>query len=121
MSLLPDYLSVSRSELGKGQPVMVRVGGDAAQLAQDLAEAMLQEIQAGEATGKGATIIIPVGPVDQFPILARLLNERRVSCARTCFINMDEYLTDDDRWVPEEHPLSFRGYMNRAFYDLLSP
>src|SRR3954467_12045447 len=121
VSLLPDYLSVSRGELGKGQPVKVRIGGEPVDLAQELANAMLQEIEAGEATGKGATLIIPVGPVDQFPILAAMLNERQISCARTCFINMDEYLTDDDRWIPEEHPLSFRGYMNRAFYNLLSP
>ena len=26
---------------------------------------------------------------------------------------MDEYLTDDDRWVELEHPLSFRGFMDR--------
>jgi glucosamine-6-phosphate deaminase len=34
---------------------------------------------------------------------------------------MDEYLTDDDAWVPVSHPLSFRGYMERAFYGLLDP
>jgi glucosamine-6-phosphate deaminase len=32
---------------------------------------------------------------------------------------MDEYLTDDDRWIPQDHLLSFRGYMDRAFYALL--
>jgi glucosamine-6-phosphate deaminase len=37
------------------------------------------------------------------------------------FINMDEYLTDDDRWIDIEHPLSFRGYMQRLFYDRLDP
>jgi glucosamine-6-phosphate deaminase len=34
---------------------------------------------------------------------------------------MDEYLTDKDQWVPLDHPLSFRGFMNRKFYDLLDP
>jgi glucosamine-6-phosphate deaminase len=34
-------------------------------------------------------------------------------------INMDEYLTDDDAWLPIDHPLSFRGFMDRKFYDLL--
>src|SRR5205823_13154096 len=37
------------------------------------------------------------------------------------FINMDEYLTDDDQWLPADHPLSFRGFMDRHFYDLLDP
>ena len=34
---------------------------------------------------------------------------------------MDEYLTDDDAWLPEAHPLSFRAYLNRTFYDLIEP
>jgi glucosamine-6-phosphate deaminase len=34
-------------------------------------------------------------------------------------INMDEYLTEDDRYVPVDHPLSFRGFMDRLFYDCL--
>jgi len=68
-----------------------------------------------------ATLIVPVGPVDQFPILARLINDERLSCRNTVLINMDEYLTDDDEWIPSDHPLSFRGYMDRAFYQLLAP
>jgi glucosamine-6-phosphate deaminase len=121
MSLLPEYLAVSAADLGKGQPVRVRIGGDQAWLAEDLAKAMLEEIEQGEATGQGATLIVPVGPVDQFPILAQKINEQKISCARALFINMDEYLDEDDEWVPEEHPLSFRGYMDRAFYSLLDP
>ncbi len=121
MSLLPDYLGVSAAELGRDQSVRVRVGGDLAWIAEDLAKAILEEIESGEASGNGATLIIPVGPVDQFPILAQKINEQRVSCARTVLINMDEYLTDADEWVPAGHPLSFRGYMERAFYSLLDP
>jgi glucosamine-6-phosphate deaminase len=36
-------------------------------------------------------------------------------------INMDEYLTDDDRFVPCDHPLSFRGFMDRLFYGRIDP
>jgi glucosamine-6-phosphate deaminase len=86
-------------------------------MAQDMADA----IRAARQEGRGATLIIPVGPVDQFPILARSLNDEGLSCRDCVFINMDEYLTDDDKLVPLDHPLSFRAYMNRAFYDLLRP
>ena len=37
------------------------------------------------------------------------------------FINMDEYLGADGGWIPLDHPLSFRAFMNRSFYDLLDP
>lgn len=121
MPLMPDYLRVSAADLGKGTPVKVRVKGDMAGLAQDLAEAVLQEIIRGEANGHGATLILPVGPVDHFPILARMLNERKISCHNTVIINMDEYLDDHDCWIPVAHPLSFRGFVDHAFYSLLSP
>ncbi|KAF0170835.1 MAG: Glucosamine-6-phosphate isomerase [Limisphaerales bacterium] len=92
-----------------------------ASLAEDFARTLLAEIRAAQAAGRGGTFIVPVGPVDQFPIFARMVNEARLSLRDVVFINMDEYLTDDDAWVPESHPLSFRGYMERAFYGLLDP
>jgi glucosamine-6-phosphate deaminase len=117
----PDYLRIPASDLGKGQTVKVRVSGDAQALSRDLAESILSEIQLGERSGRGATLIVPVGPVDHFQILAGLINEQKLSCRNTVFINMDEYLTDGDDWISLEHPLSFRGYMDRAFYKLLEP
>lgn len=90
-----------------------------ASLAEDFARTLLAEIRAAQTAGRGGTFIVPVGPVDQFPLLARMVTEERLSLRDVVFINMDEYLTDDDAWVPESHPLSFRGYMERAFYGLL--
>ena len=119
--LFSDYLSVPSSALGQGTSVRVRVLGDMGSLAEDFARTLRAEILAAQAAGRGGTFIVPVGPVDQFPILARLVNEERLSLRDVVFINMDEYLTDDDAWVPVSHPLSFRGYMERAFYGLLDP
>jgi glucosamine-6-phosphate deaminase len=119
--MFPDYLKISSADLGQGIPVKVRVLGGAAAIAQDFAQAIRQEILAANERGHGATLIVPVGPVDQFPILARMLNEEKICCRDVVFINMDEYLEDHDRWIAADHPLSFRGYMARAFYDLMDP
>jgi glucosamine-6-phosphate deaminase len=119
--MLPDYLAIPISELGRGQTVAVTVQGDMASIAQAMAATMLHEIRLAQRQGRGATLIVPVGPIDQFPILARLINESKISCGDTMFINMDEYVTDDGRWVPEDHPLSFRDFMKRQFYELLDP
>ncbi len=121
MTCLAEYLNVSADDLGKGHQVKIRMLGDAAALGRDMAEVMLAEIITAQRIGRGATLIIPVGPVEPFPILARLLRERKVSCRDTVFINMDEYLTDEDQWLPKEYPLSFRGFMDRSFYELLDP
>jgi glucosamine-6-phosphate deaminase len=119
--MFPEYLSVTAADLGKGTPVKVRILRDMASIGQDLAAVLKAEIVAANHEGRGATLIIPVGPVEQYPILARMLNKERISCRNVVFIGMDEYLSDDDRWVPESHLLSFRAYLNRKLYDLLDP
>ncbi len=118
---LPAYLRIAPDEIGRGTPVRVRVCGDAAGVAQDMAQAMWRVITEARADGRAATLIVPVGPVDQFPILARRINEWRTDCREVMFLNMDEYLTDDDAWIDRGHPLSFRAYMDRCFYDFLDP
>ena len=117
MHAIPDYLDVAPEQLGKGTPVKVRIGGDMDALAKDMADAMLVELR----DNPRATLIVPVGPVGQFPILAEMINRQHVDCRDICLINMDEYLSDDDRWIDADHPLSFRGFMNRLFYDRLNP
>jgi glucosamine-6-phosphate deaminase len=119
--MFPGYLTVSAEDLGKGTPVKVRVLGDMMSLGADLAEALRAEILAANRERRAATFIVPVGPVDHYPILARMINEQRIPCTDVVFIGMDEYLTDDGAWVPADHPLSFRGYLQRTFYDLLDP
>jgi glucosamine-6-phosphate deaminase len=117
----PEYLTIGPDELGQGTPVRIRTCGDAATLAKDMARAMLDAINQARREGHNATLIIPVGPVDQFPVLAAMIDEQRLDCRDLMLINMDEYLQDDDRWVDVDHPLSFRGFMNRKFYDLMDP
>lgn len=114
---LPDYLLRDADDLRQGHGVAISVVADAAALARRMADDMLTVVRATAA----ATLIIPVGPVDQFPVLADLINRERISLADAVLINMDEYLTDDDGWIPLDHPLSFRAYMQRAFYDRIDP
>ena len=117
----PAYLNVAAENLGQGTPVAVRVRGDATDLAREMASAMLSEIQEVQRQGRAATLIVPVGPVDQYPRLVQMINQQRIDCRQVMFINMDEYLTETDEWLAPEHPLSFRGYMERSFYQRLRP
>jgi len=118
---MPAYLDVALQRLGEGTPVRVRVLGDMASIARDMADVMVEEIRRAARDGRHAMFIVPVGPVDQFPILAERINREHIDVRDVCFVNMDEYLTDEDRWIDVDHPLSFRGYMNRLFYDRLNP
>lgn len=119
--MFPDYLTVPGSDLGNGTNIKVTIKTDMASIGEAVAQDMFDEIVAAKKRGREATLIVPVGPVDQFPILARRINAARLSIRDVVLINMDEYLTDHDEWIAIDHPLSFRGYMNRLFYDLLDP
>jgi glucosamine-6-phosphate deaminase len=118
---LPDYLAIPAADLGRGTPVKVRILGDQADVARDMAGAIRDELLAARSAGRAATLILPVGPVDQYPLLAEMINAARIDCRDVVLINMDEYLSDDGAPVPREHPLSFTGFMARKFYDLLDP
>jgi glucosamine-6-phosphate deaminase len=113
---LPEYLSIPPEELGRGTSVHVEIVGDMGDVARHFAQALFEEV-AGKSN---VTMVLPVGPVDQFPVLAHMVNRARLDCREVTIINMDEYLADG-RWIPIDHPLSFRGFMNRQFYDLLDP
>jgi glucosamine-6-phosphate deaminase len=116
VSPLPDYLSIAAQDLGRGTQVGVEIVGDMASVARHFAQALFDEI----ASRADVTMILPVGPVDQFPLLAEMINRAKLDCREVAIINMDEYL-EGDEWISIDHPLSFRGYMNRKFYDLLDP
>ena len=116
-SEMANHLSIPPESLGAGTPVIVTVVGDLQAVAQHFATALFDEIR----KKPDAVLILPVGPVDQFPILASMVNDASLDCRSVLIINMDEYLTEGDTWIPIDHPLSFRGYMNRMFYDRIKP
>ena len=83
----------------------------------DMALTMFEEIVKNNQAGKPSVFIVPVGPTDQYPILAKLINSQRVSLKNVHFFNMDEYLVSPTQWISEDDPMSFHGRMKREFYD----
>ncbi len=114
-----EVLRIPRERLGAGSRIRVRVVGDAAAVAQDMAGCMAGLLRDHNARGDRTRWIVPVGPVDQFPILAEICNREQISLRNAVIFNMDEYCDDSGRLISPDHPLSFVGYMNRKFYDLL--
>ena len=85
----------------------------------DMAMVMLEEIMKNNACGRRTVMIVPVGPTDQYPILARLVNQLRISLKNVWFFNMDEYLLSPTEAISSAHPLSFARRMNESFYSLV--
>lgn len=82
----------------------------------DMALVMLDEIMKNNALGKKTVMIVPVGPTNQYPILARLVNQLRVSLRDVWFFNMDEYMITPDTCIDFEDKMSFHKRMNDEFY-----
>lgn len=87
----------------------------------DMALAMLKEIIQNNAVGKKTVMIVPVGPTDQYPILARLVNELNVSLKNVHFFNMDEYLITPVEVIANDHMMSFHRRMQDEFYSQVKP
>ena len=121
MKSLPDYLKIRADELGRGTSVKVTTVKDRAGIGQAMATDLLGEVLRARAEGRHATLIVPVGPIEGFALFAEILARVKISIHDVMLINMDEYLTGDGDWLPLDHPLSFRAFMERSFYSLLDP
>ena len=103
-------------EFVKNSKIPVRVMQTEAMMMEEIAELMATTIEANNAKGEKTVIICPVGPIGQYPIFAKKVNERNISLKSCWFINMDEYLIGDDETIPYENPLSFKATMDRVLY-----
>ena len=87
----------------------------------DMALVMLDEIMKNNASGKKTVMIVPVGPTDHYPILAKLINQLNVSLKNVWFFNMDEYMISPNEMIEATHPMSFQKRMNDEFYSKVKP
>ena len=115
------YYQYNKEQLLKEPRLPLICMPDNATVFQAMAKEMFEEIEANNQAGKKTVFICPVGPVGQYPYFVDMVNERNLSLKDTWFINMDEYLDDDKKWIPVDHPLSFHGFMERTVYTKIKP
>jgi len=111
-----DYYAVSKEELGKNAKIPLVKRGSAGEVFYEFALDMIDTIRKHNEENRTTVFICPVGPVGQYGIFVRLVNELSVSLKNVWFINMDEYLNDDGTCIDTAHRLSFRGFMDTNVY-----
>lgn len=116
-----EYYYYSKEEMLKSPRIPLTVMEDNVAVFQAIAEEMAEEIKRKNALGETTVFICPVGPVGQYPYFVEIVNRENISLKNVWFINMDEYLTDEKTWIPKEHRLSFRGFMDRQVYTQIKP
>ena len=111
-----EYYRIAAENLGKNAKIPLKCLGDSGEVFYELALDMVREIEKNNAGGRPTVFIVPVGPVGQYPIFTRLVNEKRLSLKNCWFFNMDEYLADPRTKIAPDDPLSFIGFMERQVY-----
>ena len=107
---------IPKSELGKGSNIVLDVCECEQDLYWKMAIEVLEVIEENNKKNEPTVMVVPYGPLGPYSRLVYLVNKYRVSLKNCVFINMDEYLTDDLKYIDKEDPLSFRGGMDRIFY-----
>ncbi len=67
-----------------------------------------------------AGICGPIGPTEQLPLVARLVNELEIDLRHAHFWGMDEWVVDGHE-VPEDFPLSFARTDRQLLFDRIRP
>jgi glucosamine-6-phosphate deaminase len=112
------------TDLLEGHPhskVAIRILPTPDDVDRQFAEDMVEEIEARNAADQPTRLILPCGPRGQFVYFARMVNEQHISLSNVHIFHMDDFLDWQGRPLPLDHPLSFRGWMERNFYDPISP
>jgi glucosamine-6-phosphate deaminase len=115
--------AIKREDITKhpNREFRISVIQDAAQFYGAFATDIVRRIkEAGEA-GRRIVMILPVGPVPQYEIAARMINEMRISCKHLVTYNMDEYADQDGNTAPADWPGSFQTAMMRNFFLKIAP
>jgi glucosamine-6-phosphate deaminase len=86
-------------------------------LYQQFAQDVFTEIKTNNERKTITRLILPVGPIKQYPILANMINEQQLPLKSCTFFFMDEYADDNEQALPENHPLSFKGLAKSLFLD----
>ena len=114
----PNLYAITAEELLDSPRIPLLLAGSAGEVYYEYAVQMIDEIRQNNAQGKRTVMILPCGPVNQYPIFARLVNRYQISLKNVWFINMDEYL-DNGEWLDDR--FSFRRVMHNVLYSRIDP
>ena len=119
MKLTTDQLNCSQDKLKNKTKIYFEVLTDTQAVFTHFAQSIADEIQQNNLAGKPTKLILPVGPVGQYPLLVEICNRERISWKNVYTFNMDEYCDWQGRPLPKRHPLSFEFYMRTQVFNQL--
>ena len=107
---------IKKEELGKGSNIVLDVCETEQDLYWKMAIEVLECIAENNKKGEVTLMVVPYGPLGPYSRLVYLVNKYRVSLKNCIFMNMDEYMENENDYISKDSPLSFRCGMERIFY-----
>ena len=110
------YNLIAPEKLGEGSEIKLDVSQAEIDIYWKVAMEVLSVIEENNRKGEPTVMVVPYGPLGPYFRLSYLVNKHRISLKNCIFINMDEYLEDENTFIDKGDALSFRGGMDRIFY-----
>lgn len=117
-----DFKSIMSMPIGKIKDwanVGVQIVEDQRSLYEKMARSIADTIISNNKKKKNTKIILPVGPTPQYTILVSIINDQKIQLDNLWIFFMDEYLDWEGRLIDKNHPMSFRGYMEKNLFSLI--
>src|SRR5450432_2998497 len=109
--VLDPLFTLSVDELRARARMRIHLEPDIPRVLGHFARSIADEIR----SRPDARLILPVGPMGQYPRLTEITNRERISWRGVRVFQMDEFLDWQGRPIPATHTLSFEGAMRRFF------
>jgi len=116
---LYEWCKIPFSELESHpmRKIPFRLVKDSNEMGQWMARELVEDIKFQNLNRKIFRAIIPCGPTCWYKPFVNLVNKEKVNLKNFIVFHMDECLDWQGRELHLAHPLNFRGYMLKNFYD----
>ena len=111
-----DINKIEHDDLGKNSNIRLNICETEVDMYWKVAIEVLETIVENNRKNVPTLMVVPYGPLGPYSRLVYLINKYRVSLKDCVFINMDEYLTEDGKYIDREDPLSFLQIESKAIY-----
>jgi glucosamine-6-phosphate deaminase len=117
---LDEWLSIPPEDLAERAAVPFVLCESRVALHRHFADELFAELATARREHHRISVIVPLGPTGQYPLLAQRINEAALSLDHVTFFGMDEWLDWQARPLPLEHPFSLEGSFQREFLNLVA-
>ena len=97
----------------------IAVADDPAEFYRSFAADLVGRVRAARDDGRTFVAILPVGPMPQYELAARMINAERIALGHVHTFNMDEYANEDGVTAPVSWAGSFQRAMRERFFALV--